>query len=53
MSELNLVQDLELVTLFSGVFGFLCQKLGLSSILGFLLARTVGRASYTSIRSGR
>jgi len=38
MSQLNLVQDLAIVTLFSGVCGFVCQKLGLSSIVGFLLA---------------
>ena len=38
MSALNLVQDLAVVTLFSGVSGFVCQKLGLSSIVGFLLA---------------
>jgi CPA2 family monovalent cation:H+ antiporter-2 len=38
MSELNLVQDLAIVTFFAGVCGFLCQKLGLSSVVGFLLA---------------
>ncbi len=38
MGELDLVQDLAVVTLFAGVGGFLCQKIGLSSIVGFLLA---------------
>src|ERR1700737_3793551 len=38
MSELNLVQDLAVVTFFAGVAGFLCHKLGLSSVVGFLLA---------------
>jgi len=38
MSELNLVQDLAVVTFFAGVLGFACQKLGLSSVVGFLLA---------------
>jgi monovalent cation:H+ antiporter-2, CPA2 family len=38
MSELDLVQDLAIVTFFAGVAGYLCQKLGLSSVVGFLLA---------------
>src|ERR1700721_919020 len=38
MGELDLVQDLAVVTFFAGVGGFLCQKIGLSSIVGFLLA---------------
>jgi monovalent cation:H+ antiporter-2, CPA2 family len=38
MTELDLVQDLAIVTFFAGVAGYLCQKLGLSSIVGFLLA---------------
>jgi monovalent cation:H+ antiporter-2, CPA2 family len=38
MGELGLVQDLAIVTFFAGIGGFLCQKIGLSSIVGFLLA---------------
>jgi CPA2 family monovalent cation:H+ antiporter-2 len=38
MGELDLVQDLAIVTFFAGMGGFLCQKIGLSSIVGFLLA---------------
>src|ERR1700719_1397474 len=38
MGELDLVQDLAVVTFFAGLGGFLCQKIGLSSIVGFLLA---------------
>jgi CPA2 family monovalent cation:H+ antiporter-2 len=38
MGELDLVQDLAVVTFFAGIGGFLCQKIGLSSIVGFLLA---------------
>jgi CPA2 family monovalent cation:H+ antiporter-2 len=38
MSELNLVQDLAIVTFFAGVAGFLCHKIGLSSVVGFILA---------------
>jgi CPA2 family monovalent cation:H+ antiporter-2 len=38
MGELDLVQDLAVVTLFAGLGGFLCQKIGLSSIVGFLFA---------------
>ena len=38
MNELDLVQDLAIVTFFAGVAGYLCQKLGLSSVVGFLLA---------------
>jgi CPA2 family monovalent cation:H+ antiporter-2 len=38
MSELDLVQDLAIVTFFSGVGGFICQRIGLSSVVGFLLA---------------
>jgi monovalent cation:H+ antiporter-2, CPA2 family len=38
MSQLDLVQDLAIVTFFSGVFGFICQRIRLSSIVGFLLA---------------
>jgi CPA2 family monovalent cation:H+ antiporter-2 len=38
MGELDLVQDLAVVTLFAGIGGFLCQKIGLSSIVGFLFA---------------
>src|SRR5580692_10790376 len=38
MGELDLVQDLAVVTFFAGIAGFLCQKIGLSSIVGFLLA---------------
>jgi monovalent cation:H+ antiporter-2, CPA2 family len=41
MGELDLVQDLAVVTFFAGVGGFLCQKIGLSSIVGFLLAGLV------------
>src|SRR6478752_1036190 len=41
MGELDLVQDLAVVTFFAGVAGFLCQKIGLSSIVGFLLAGLV------------
>jgi CPA2 family monovalent cation:H+ antiporter-2 len=38
MSEFDLVQDLAVVTFVAGIAGFLCQKIGLSSIVGFLLA---------------
>ncbi len=38
MGELDLVQDLAVVTFSAGIAGFLCQKIGLSSIVGFLLA---------------
>jgi K+:H+ antiporter len=38
MGELDLVQDLAVVTFCAGIAGFLCQKIGLSSIVGFLLA---------------
>src|SRR5215831_1660438 len=38
MGELTLVQDLAIVTLVAGIAGLLCQRLGLSSVLGFLLA---------------
>lgn len=38
MGELDLVEDLAIVTLVAGVAGFLCQRIGLSSIVGFLLA---------------
>ena len=38
MGELDLVQDLAVVTFFAGIGGFLCQKIGLSSIVGFLFA---------------
>ncbi len=38
MGELDLVQDLAVVTFSAGIGGFLCQKIGLSSIVGFLLA---------------
>ena len=38
MGELTLVQDLAIVTLIAGVAGLLCQRLGLSNVLGFLLA---------------
>jgi CPA2 family monovalent cation:H+ antiporter-2 len=38
MRELDLVQDLAVVTFVAGISGFLCQKIGLSSIVGFLLA---------------
>jgi CPA2 family monovalent cation:H+ antiporter-2 len=38
MGELTLVQDLAIVTLIAGVAGLLCQRLGLSSVLGFLVA---------------
>src|SRR6201987_4585103 len=38
MTELDLVQDLAVVPFFAGIAGYLCQKLGLSSIVGFLLA---------------
>src|SRR6202030_3318985 len=41
MGELDLVQDLAVVTFFAGIGGFLCQKIGLSSIVGFLLAGLV------------
>ena len=41
MGELDLVQDLAVVTFFAGLGGFLCQKIGLSSIVGFLLAGLV------------
>src|ERR1700736_953412 len=38
MGELTLVQDLAIITLIAGVAGFLCQRIGLSTVLGFLLA---------------
>jgi monovalent cation:H+ antiporter-2, CPA2 family len=38
MGQLDLVQDLAVVTFVAGISGFLCQKIGLSSIVGFLLA---------------
>src|ERR1700730_17489546 len=38
MGELDLVQDLAVVTFFAGIGGYLCQKIGLSSIVGFLFA---------------
>ncbi len=38
MGELDLVQDLAVVTFSAGIAGFLCQKIGLSSIVGFILA---------------
>src|SRR6516225_2686081 len=38
MGELTLVQDLAIVTLIAAVAGLLCQRLGLSNVLGFLLA---------------
>jgi CPA2 family monovalent cation:H+ antiporter-2 len=41
MGELGLVEDLAIVTLVAGVAGFLCQRIGLSSIVGFLLAGLV------------
>ncbi|MBV9998304.1 MAG: cation:proton antiporter [Verrucomicrobia bacterium] len=41
MGEFGLVEDLAIVTLVAGVAGFLCQRIGLSSIVGFLLAGLV------------
>jgi len=38
MGELDFVQDLAVVTFCAGIAGFLCQKIGLSSVVGFLLA---------------
>src|SRR6202035_1971613 len=38
MGELDLVQDLAVVTVCAGICGFLCQKIVLSSIVGFPLA---------------
>jgi monovalent cation:H+ antiporter-2, CPA2 family len=38
MQELQLVQDLAIVTFAAGIGGLICQKIGLSSIVGFLLA---------------
>src|SRR5260370_11685099 len=38
MGELDFVQDLAVVTFCAGVAGFLCQKIGLSSVVGFMLA---------------
>jgi monovalent cation:H+ antiporter-2, CPA2 family len=38
MNELDLVQDLAVVTFVAGIVGFLCQRIGLSSVVGFLLA---------------
>ncbi|MBV9492011.1 MAG: cation:proton antiporter, partial [Verrucomicrobia bacterium] len=38
MGELGLLQDLAVVTLAASVAGFCCQRLGLSSVVGFLLA---------------
>ena len=38
MGELGLVEDLAIVMLIAGVAGFFCQKIGLSSVVGFLLA---------------
>ena len=38
MGELDFVQDLAVVTFCAGIAGFLCQKIGLSSVVGFMLA---------------
>ena len=38
MSELELVQDLAVVTFVAGITGYFCQRIGLSSIVGFLLS---------------
>ena len=38
MEELQLVQDLAIVTFAAGIGGLICQRIGLSSIVGFLLA---------------
>jgi monovalent cation:H+ antiporter-2, CPA2 family len=38
MGQLDFVQDLAVVTFCAGIAGFLCQKIGLSSVVGFLLA---------------
>ena len=48
MGELDLVQDLAVVTFFAGIGGFLCQKIGLSSIVGFLLGRAFDRPAHSS-----
>jgi monovalent cation:H+ antiporter-2, CPA2 family len=38
MGTIDLVQDLAIVTIVATVAGFLCQRVGLSSIVGFLIA---------------
>jgi CPA2 family monovalent cation:H+ antiporter-2 len=38
MGTIDLVQDLAIVTIVATVVGFFCQRIGLSSIVGFLIA---------------
>lgn len=38
MGQLDFVQDLAVVTFCAGIGGFLCQKIGLSSVVGFMVA---------------
>src|ERR1700758_2721198 len=38
MGTINLVQDLAIVTIVATVAGLFCQRIGLSSIVGFLIA---------------
>jgi CPA2 family monovalent cation:H+ antiporter-2 len=38
VSELELVQDLAVVTFVAGITGYFCQRIGLSSVVGFLLS---------------
>lgn len=38
MAELNLLQDLAILLVAAGLAGWICQRIGLSSVVGFLLA---------------
>ena len=38
MGQLDFVQDLAVVTFCAGIGGFFCQKIGLSSVVGFMVA---------------